>query len=100
MQTRTRMFILFLRRKKARTVSLLIKLHSKNMKRKYLLLPVIAFMFSCSGETKQPAETVDVSQEQSQNIEQYTESLEDVIYVSEEEIDTAQNEIDKLLNEI
>jgi hypothetical protein len=69
------------------------------MKKNILLFPIIGLLFACS-EGNQGTESPEISQEQIELMEQSTDDLDEVIYLSEEEIDEVQIEIDELLKKI
>ncbi|MFW6095799.1 MAG: hypothetical protein ACOC2F_04455 [Bacteroidota bacterium] len=70
------------------------------MKKRHLLIPVMALFISCSGGAGEEAGKTDNNAEQSEALQETTRQLEYVIDSSEKEMNTLQNEVDSMLNEI
>jgi peptidoglycan hydrolase CwlO-like protein len=70
------------------------------MKKGIFLIPFLALMIACSGGAKQPDESVDSLQEQTEAIEESTQEVYESIQESDAEMEKTQSEIDSLLNAI
>ncbi|MGD9932006.1 MAG: hypothetical protein AB7U05_18450 [Mangrovibacterium sp.] len=70
------------------------------MKKSFYLIPVLALMFSCSGEKQQTEKSTEVLQEEIEAIEKSTQQLDEAIKSSDDEIEQTQSEIDSLLSNI
>ena len=69
-----------------------------DMKRQYVLIPILGLLLSCAGGTKE--EEPEVSQEQIEAVEESTQTLDESMKASDAEMEESQNEIDSLLNDI
>lgn len=70
------------------------------MKKLFLLVPIFALLYSCSGENKQTEQAAEDLQQQVESIEQSTQQLDEVMDSSADELEKTQAEIDSLLNDI
>ena len=70
------------------------------MKKLFLVVVVVGFMWSCSGGTTENNEAQEVSTEEIEALEESTEALENVMDSADAAMDTLQTEIDSLLNKI
>lgn len=70
------------------------------MKKIYLLIPIVGFMISCSGEKKQTDKSTEALQNQIEGIEESTQKLDGSIMSLEKEMEKSQSEVDSLLNNL
>jgi hypothetical protein len=69
------------------------------MKKVILIIPML-MLLSCGGGTKQEASAEDISETQTEAIEESTLQLEEAMSNSDTLLQKSQNEIDSLLNDI
>jgi len=70
------------------------------MKKSIFLIPVLGLIISCADGTKQKKESSEISQKQTEKIEESIQELDTQIQNSEVRMENTQKEIDSLLNNI
>lgn len=70
------------------------------MKKSIFLIPVIGFLISCTGGTKEKKESSELSEKQTVEIEESIQKLDNQIQDSEVQMENTQKELDSLLNNI
>ncbi|MDD2286168.1 MAG: hypothetical protein PHQ11_12340 [Paludibacter sp.] len=70
------------------------------MKKILILIPLMGFMFACTGEKKQTESANGTLEEQTEVIENSIQKVDETINASDVKMEKSQNEIDSLLNNI
>ncbi len=70
------------------------------MRRSFYLIPVLGFMFACSGAQQSDEKSPEVLQQQIEAMETSVQQLDETIQSLDYEMEQTQSEIDSLLNNL